>query len=132
MLLATVSYTLHSSATTQTFAYQIIAIFNAGSSFGRWLPGYAADILGRYNTMLLTVGLCMTSSLALWLPATVLSERDGTSDTTVLGLLVTYCVLMGFASGSNISLTPVCVGMLCRTEEYGRYVFHTPWTFGLL
>lgn len=28
---------------------------------------------------------------------------------------------MGFASGSNISLTPVCVGMLCDTEDYGRY-----------
>ena len=55
-----ISFTLHSGATNDTFAYQIIAIFNAGSSFGRWLPGYAADAIGRYNTMILTVALCMS------------------------------------------------------------------------
>ena len=38
------SYALHSGATSQTFSFQIIAIFNAGSSLGRWLPGYFADL----------------------------------------------------------------------------------------
>lgn len=129
-----ISYTLRSNATSETFAYQIIAIFNAGSSLGRWLPGYLADVIGRYNTMVLHVALCMTTSLGLWLPATVLSEDSETSATTILGLLVTYCVLFGFASGSNISLTPVCVGMLCDTEEYGRYyaTCYTVVSFGTL
>jgi len=130
LMSVTVSYTLHSGATNETFAYQIIAIFNAGSCFGRWLPGYMADVLGRYNTMILTVSLCMSTSLGLWLPATVLSEDVTASSTTVLGLLICYCVLMGFASGSNISLTPVCVGMLCETEEYGRCVSDTVNTAG--
>lgn len=115
-----ISYTLHSGATSQTFSYQIIAIFNAGSCFGRWLPGYMADIIGRYNTMILTVTLCMITSLGLWLPATVLSEYPDTSNSVVMGLLICFCILFGFASGSNISLTPVCVSMLCDTEEYGR------------
>jgi MFS family permease len=79
-----------------------------------------ADIIGRYNTMILTVAVCMSTSLGLWLPSTVLSEDVDISSSTILGLLICYCVLMGFSSGSNISLTPVCVGMLCDTEEYGR------------
>ncbi len=92
------------------FAYQLLAVVNAGSFFGRWLPGYVADRLGRFNTMILTVAMCLLTTLALWLPA-----RNS------VPLMCLYAVLFGFASGSNISLTPVCVGQLCRTESYGRY-----------
>lgn len=106
-----------------TFAYQIIAILNAGSFFGRWLPGLLADKIGRFNAMLLALSLCVISSFGLWLPATLLSSSGAREDSssTVFGLTVAFCVLFGFASGSNISLTPVCVSMLCKTEEYGRY-----------
>lgn len=95
---------------SSTFSYQILAILNAGSAFGRWLPGYIADYLGRFNTMILAVLGCLVTTACLWLPA-------GGS----LALLVVYSVLFGFFSGSNISLTPVCVGQLCKTEHYGRY-----------
>lgn len=117
-----VSYALATNAMSATFAYQIIAIFNAGSCIGRWIPGYFADRMGRYNTMILTIFLCMLSSLALWLPSAILSDSTSAGNAVIQGLLITYCLLMGFASGSNISLTPVCVSMLCDTEEYGRYV----------
>ncbi|KAI9836718.1 MAG: hypothetical protein M1837_003267 [Sclerophora amabilis] len=92
------------------FSYQIIAIFNAGSFFGRWLPGYLADLIGRFNTMILTIILCLVTTFAFWFPA-------GRS----IAMLVIYAVLFGFASGSGISLTPVCVGQQCKTEQYGRY-----------
>lgn len=118
------SYALSTGVLSHTFAYQLIAIFNAASSLGRWLPGYLADQWGRYNLMILTLGLCMVSSLALWLPAALLTDSSlplDTDNSTVLGLLIVFCIFMGFASGSNISLTPVCVGMLCDTSEYGRY-----------
>lgn len=110
-------------AVTTSFAYQIIAILNAFSVLGRWLPGYFADKIGRYNCMLAALILCMLSALGLWLPAAVLSSRPDheANNNTIFGLLVTFCILFGFGSGSNISLTPVCVGMLCDTEEYGRY-----------
>lgn len=117
------AYSLSSGAMSTTFAYQIVAILNAGSVFGRWLPGLVADKIGRYNAVLLALILCMLSSLGLWLPATILSasaERESSTN-AIFGLTVTFCVLFGFASGSNISLTPVCVGMLCRTQEYGKY-----------
>ncbi|KAI9731414.1 MAG: hypothetical protein M1835_003530, partial [Candelina submexicana] len=91
-------------------SYQLIAILNVGSFFGRWLPGYIADKLGRFNTMVITVALCLITTLALWLPA-------GNS----VPMLIVYAIIFGFASGSNISLTPVCVGQLCDTKEYGRY-----------
>ncbi|GAB7364639.1 hypothetical protein MBLNU230_g5442t1 [Neophaeotheca triangularis] len=135
------SYALSTNALSSAFSYQIVAIFNAGSVFGRWLPGYIADRIGRYNTMLLAIFLCMSSSIALFLPATVISANHnaGTSDypnysPLIEGLLVTYAILMGFASGSNISLTPVCVSMLCDTEEYGRYyaTCYTVVSFGTL
>lgn len=135
------SYALSTNALTPALSYQVVAIFNAGSVFGRWLPGYVADKIGRYNTMLLAIALCMSTSFALFLPATVISANHnaGTAtyanySTLITGLLVTYSALMGFASGSNISLTPVCVGMLCETEEYGRYyaTCYTIVSFGTL
>ncbi|KAK5141558.1 hypothetical protein LTR04_002552, partial [Oleoguttula sp. CCFEE 6159] len=128
------SYASSSGAMTPTFAYQLIAIFNAGSSFGRWAPGWLADRLGRFNTMVLTVAMCAASTLVLWLPATVITVRPVFSSTTVVGLTIAYAILFGFASGSNISLTPVCVGQMCETEEYGRYyaTCYTIVSFGTL
>ncbi|KAK4543913.1 hypothetical protein LTR36_004687 [Oleoguttula mirabilis] len=128
------SYSLQSGAMSSTFAFQIIAVFNAGSCLGRWAPGYLADKFGRFNTMIVTIFLCMSSSLGLWVPATILSNEPDANNTTVLGLTIGYAVLMGFASGSNISLTPVCVGMLCDTEDYGRYyaTCYTIVSFGTL
>ena len=120
------SYALETNGViAPTFAYQLLAIFNAGSFFGRWAPGYIADKLGRFNTQIVAVFLCAASALGLWLPATVYASDTGASRQTILGLTIVFAALMGFASGSNISLTPVCVGMLCPTKEYGRYIATT-------
>lgn len=101
---------------SQTFSYQLLAILNAGSFFGRWIPGYIADWIGRFNTMILTITLCLVTTLTLWLPAA-----------GSVAMMVVYAVFFGFASGSNISLTPVCVSQLCSTEVYGTY-FATCYT----
>ena len=103
------SYALHNGV-SPTFSYQLLAIVNAGSFFGRWLPGYGADRLGRFNMMILTVTMCLACVLGLWF--------------TAGGNVAQLCVFgvgFGFASGSNISLTPVCVGQLCETEVFGRW-----------
>ena len=104
-----ISYALESGIDS-TFAYQLIAIFNAGSCFGRYAPGFIADSFGRFNTMVITTFLCLVSSLAIWLPA------DGR-----VAMIVVFAIIFGFASGSGISLTPVCVSQLCKVENYGRY-----------
>ena len=108
------------------FSYQILAVLNAGSFFGRWAPGYFADRLGRFNTMIGTVSLCMVSVLGLWLTSA--------SSTHLVPQLVIFVLLFGFASGSNISLVPVCVGQLCDTEVFGRWYagLYTVVSFGCL
>lgn len=103
----------HSSA----FGFQIIAMLNAGSFFGRWLAGMVADMIGRVNTLILSILTCTIACLALWLPA-----ENSTA------MIIVFAVIFGFVSGSNLSLSPVCVGQMCKTEHYGRY-FSTCWMF---
>ncbi|KAE8348987.1 putative MFS monocarboxylate transporter [Aspergillus coremiiformis] len=116
------SYALAHGVSSQ-FSYQILAVLNAGSFFGRWIPGYVADSLGHYNTLIATVALCLVCNACLWLPA-------GDS----VPVLVVYCIIFGFASGSNISLAPVCISQLCKVENYGRYyaTSYTIVSFGTL
>ena len=91
-------------------AYLMVVFLNAGSFPGRWIPGILADRVGRFNTLIATNGLALVAVLAVWLPA------GGNVAATVV-----FSVVFGFASGSNISLVPVCVGELCPTENYGRF-----------
>ncbi|XXG94123.1 hypothetical protein Hte_000375 [Hypoxylon texense] len=93
-----------------TDAYTLLALLNAGSFLGRFLPGFLADRWGRFNVITLTNALCVVTILAFWLPA-------GDSR----ALLVAFAVLFGFASGSNLGLYPVCVGQLCGARDYGRF-----------
>ena len=103
-------------------SYQLMAILNASSFFGRWAPGLLADRIGRFNTMILMVLMCLITTLAFWLSAALTSDTNKTR-----ALMVIFAVLFGFASGSNISLGPVCAGQLCETKDYGRY-FATMYT----
>ncbi|KAK5171155.1 uncharacterized protein LTR77_004299 [Saxophila tyrrhenica] len=115
-------YSIQSGAMSREFAVQLVAIFNAASSIGRWAPGYAADKFGRFNLMLITLSICMVAAFAFWLPGAVLSDGSHPgSNTAIKALTIVYCVFGGFGSGANISLTPVCVGLMCDTQEYGRY-----------
>jgi MFS family permease len=95
------------------FSYQLLAVLNVGSVFGRWLPGLAADRTGRFNIMLVTVTFCFATVLGLWLPADYVPVSGRKA------IMVVFALLYGFGSGSGISLTPVCVGQICSTKEYG-------------
>lgn len=94
----------------EDLSYNLIVIFNAASTFGRWLPGLVADKVGRFNAMLSMILFGIVSVFGFWMPA---------GGSTALNVIFALC--FGFASGSGISLTPVCVGQLCRVENYGRY-----------
>ncbi|KEY68325.1 hypothetical protein S7711_07798 [Stachybotrys chartarum IBT 7711] len=95
---------------SQDFAFQLIPILNAASVVGRALPGYYGDVIGPFNVCIMAVLMCIISILCVWLP----------SGHTTPGIIL-FVVLWGFASGTNISIAPVCIGMLCKTNEYGRY-----------
>lgn len=94
-----------------TASYTLLSFLNAGSVVGRFLPGAMADRFGRFNIIIVTITLCCATVLGLWLPA-------GGSQ----ALIIVYAVLFGFASGSNLGLIPVCLGQLCDSRDYGRYI----------
>ncbi|VUC23818.1 unnamed protein product [Clonostachys rosea] len=89
----------------------LLAALNAGSVLGRFLPGFLADRLGRFNMIIATIALCVVTILGFWLPAGELKP-----------LIIVFCVVFGFASGSNLGLIPVCIGQFCDSRDYGRYV----------
>ena len=94
----------------EAFSFQIMTVLNAGSVLGRVVPGWYADVIGPFNANMISVALSIAACFGVWLPA----------GHTVGGLVV-FALVFGFASGSNISLVPVSIGRLCRTQEYGRY-----------
>ncbi|KAK2760572.1 MFS monocarboxylate transporter [Colletotrichum kahawae] len=103
------SYSL-ANGISKRLSFLMIVFLNAGSVPGRWLPGFVADRFGRMNTMIATNVLCIIAILGIWLPA------NGN-----VAAVIAFCVVFDFASGSNISLVPVCVGEYCSTQDYGRY-----------
>lgn len=103
------SYAMHEGFDRQ-FAYNLLPILNAGSVVGRALPGYYADVVGPLNTCIGSVVLSMVACLCVWLP----------SGHTKAGCIL-FAAMFGFSSGTSISIAPVCIGQLCKTQEYGRY-----------
>ncbi|KAH6638730.1 major facilitator superfamily domain-containing protein [Boeremia exigua] len=101
-------YAIHSGVDQQK-AYLISALLNVGAIPGRALPGYVADRFGTFNTMLATSLTCATLIFALWLTA----ARNEAAITA-------FAIVFGFWSGTGISLTPVCVGAVCKIEDYGK------------
>ncbi|KAF2007034.1 MFS general substrate transporter [Amniculicola lignicola CBS 123094] len=91
--------------------FYLIAILNGVSCFGRILPGYVADKIGRFNTLLIMIVFTLFFMLVLWLP---FGHKS-------LPALYCFAAFFGFGTGSWMALTPVCIGQLCRAEEFGRY-----------
>jgi MFS family permease len=110
------------------FAYQLLAILNAASCFGRYAAGDLADRFGRYNTLVVSLLLCMVSVLCFWLADILVPALQNDA------LLIVFILVFGFFSGSNVSLTPICLGQLCETHDYGRYYAscYTVVAFGVL
>ncbi|OQE07423.1 hypothetical protein PENVUL_c013G06052 [Penicillium vulpinum] len=92
-----------------SLAYNLSSILNAASIVGRVVPGYFADRFGRFNVMIITTLICSVLILALWLPAQ--SNQAA---------ILAFAVLFGFWSGTAISLSPVCVAQISKTEDFGK------------
>ena len=52
---------------------------------------------------------CLVLVMGLWLPDALANSPPNKA------LLIVFVVVFDFASGSNISLMPVCVGQLCES-----------------
>ncbi|CCH44079.1 Monocarboxylate transporter [Wickerhamomyces ciferrii] len=90
-------------------SFILVTLVNAGTLPGRVITGYLADILGRYNVFIFTILLTAIINLAIWLPF-------GSSKT----VLYVYSVAYGVVSGAVFSLLAVCVGQVCKTEDFGK------------
>lgn len=60
--------------------------------------------------MITTLIFSIVVTLALWLPV----------GNNVI-LFYFFAPLYGFGSGSIISMAPVCMGQLCKVDQYGQY-----------
>ncbi|KAK5663196.1 hypothetical protein OQA88_6613 [Cercophora sp. LCS_1] len=103
------SYVL-SKGFSHDFSFDILTILNTGSFFGRVLPGYWADKIGPFNSNMISAMVTVVGCFGVWLPL----------GHTKAGIIV-FALIFGFTSGCNISLIPVSIGRLCRTQNYGRY-----------
>ncbi|CAI6099509.1 unnamed protein product [Clonostachys chloroleuca] len=90
-------------------AYMLNAYLNAGAIPGRALPGYVADRFGVMNTMCAISFFCMLFIFCLWYTA------YGNQS-----MIISFAVLFGFWSGASVSLAPVGIGLVCKTEDYGK------------
>ncbi|KAL5361693.1 major facilitator superfamily domain-containing protein [Aspergillus floccosus] len=91
--------------------FYALTVLNSMSLLGRVLPGFAADLVGRFNILLALVVVTLLVMAGVWLP---IGSRD---EATLYAVVAVF----GFGSGGWLSLAPVCAGQLCRTEEYGRF-----------
>lgn len=85
-----------------------VAILNAVSVFGRILPGYLADIFGRFNLMMICTLISAILTLAVWLP--------GNNNAATLS----FAAFFGFFSGCYVSLTPALVVEVSPPQDIGH------------
>jgi MFS family permease len=91
--------------------FYIVSVLNGVAFFGRILPGFLADKIGRFNTLILLVTFTLLSMLILWLP---FGHKS-------LPAFYAFAVLFGFGTGGIFGLTPACMGQMCKAQEFGRY-----------
>jgi MFS family permease len=79
--------------------FYILPIVNAASAFGRVIPNYISDYIGRLNVQ--TPAVAMAGILVLlWLPV------------NEIGALMTIAILYGFFSGALLGLPPAAVASM--------------------
>lgn len=83
----------------ENLASYMLSILNAASIFGRSVPGFVADKIGRFNTLMIT-GLCSAILLLCW-PA--ISSNAS---------IIVFAILYGFFSGGIVSLMSPCIAQV--------------------
>ncbi|KAF2819870.1 MFS general substrate transporter [Ophiobolus disseminans] len=92
---------------SEHLAGYLISILNAGSIFGRIIPGALADKVGTFNMQSLMSIVAGVIVLALGLP----SSNNAA--------YIAFAALYGFASGAFVSLLPAQMARISKIEEIG-------------
>ncbi|KAI1609011.1 MFS transporter, MCP family, solute carrier family 16, member 10 [Exophiala viscosa] len=90
-----------------SLAQYLVPILNASSTFGRTIPPYLADKIGRFNVLLACSALSGIITLALWVPGT------GSAASVV------FAIIFGFSSGGVASILPACIAQISPIHEIG-------------
>lgn len=85
----------------------LVAMFGAGSLFGRLLSGVFGDILGLFNVFIVVCYIAAALILALWIPAANDAAR------------IAFAVLYGFFSGAYVSQLPALVASVSPLRDMG-------------
>ncbi|KAF2008729.1 MFS transporter, MCP family, solute carrier family 16, member 10, partial [Aaosphaeria arxii CBS 175.79] len=85
----------------------LVSLLNAGSFFGRIIPGLVGDRIGRFNTMIVLVFLATIFILGFWIPA-----KSNAA-------LIAFAPCIGAATGASISLPPAMIGQISDIKEIG-------------
>lgn len=78
---------------------------------GRLLAGLTSDHFGAFNTMTIVIAFTTICIFVLWVPFG-----------RYIGVLYPFSFILGLGTGSFLSITPVCVGRVCKVEEYGQWL----------
>ena len=110
---------------SRNLAQYMVPILNAVSFFGRTIPGFLADKIGRFNMMVIMCGF--TGALP-----TPVQERHGMTDhssgITILALwlpaksnapIIVFAALFGFGSGAFVSLAPSVIAQISDVRQIG-------------
>lgn len=89
----------------------LVPLINGISLIGRLVVGALADIVGRFNSMMIITAITGILTLVLWIP--------GSSNT---GAIITYAVAFGFGSGGYVSIFPACVAQISSLAEIGTRI----------
>lgn len=108
--ISTYARTLGYSATAGA---NYIAISNGASACGKVLLGYIADRYGRLNVLLLCTLLSAISTLALWLPSTVATDKNA-----AMASFASYVVLYSVTAGAYVSLFPTVLVELFGVQHF--------------
>ncbi|KAK4574003.1 hypothetical protein LTR86_001764 [Recurvomyces mirabilis] len=90
-----------------SLAQYLVAVLNAASLFGRTIPGYVADKIGRFNMMVIMCFFTAILILAMWVPST------GNAP------IIVFAALFGFGSGAFVSLAPSLIAQISDVRQIG-------------
>ncbi|KAK4955109.1 hypothetical protein LTR10_007303 [Elasticomyces elasticus] len=90
-----------------SLAQYLVSILNAASLFGRTIPGFLADKIGRYNMMVIMCFFTSILVLAMWIPST------GNAP------IIVFAALYGFGSGAFVSLAPSLIAQISDVRQIG-------------
>jgi MFS family permease len=92
---------------SQELSSYILAIVNGVSVFGRTIPGYLGDKMGRFNVISIMNLMAGIMVLAVWIPA-----RNN------VGIIV-FGAFYGFFSGAFVSMIPACIAQISDIRQIG-------------